>query len=921
MKRINVTILLFLSALISFAQEFPIDQKVKTGRLDNGLTYYIRNNSFLNGKADIYVVYKVGAILEEDNENGMAHFLEHMAFNGGKNFPGSKAREFLDTTGIEWNANTDLERTAYFFNNIPVEKEGILDKCLLFAYDWSSNLGLDKDVVEKEKGIIREEMRMRGGVDFRIYEALKEELMPDSKYAERNVIGKEETIMNFTVEQLRSFYKKWYRTDMQAIIIVGDIEPDVIEGKITEMFSPISASADKPALPELTLNNEKGETLISIVKDKEVTVPTFDIEFMHEPLSREENGSVDAFSQDYLTEAVITMMNERLEETINGASGHSNEASASYGPFLGIKTKESFNVSLTIGNDKIEESIKQFLSEIFRIRQNGFTNAEYERAKLVITSRYKKALGEIDYTDNSVFAEKYINHFLDGKYTPGAEIEYQALVGLMPQVSLEIINEFTQELMPEEDIAMYLTSTEGNEVPLKAQVLNWYAELNKQKFEPYINKADNEPLLAAIPTSGTITSKTTDPNLETVIFNLSNGAKVVIKQTSPKSNEIMFSATSPGGSSLFPEQYMGNIKLYEEAIDLGGLGNFSKVELQRKLAGKDIELIPTINIMAEGLRGTTNSEYLEEFLQLIYMQFTSPRMDQDAFNALIERKKRMIQSNDPMLAFHNATSRAMYDSERMLPLREEDLQTADYQQIFNWRKDRYSDASDFTFIFVGNIDLDSFEELSKRYLASLPSKSRKESAANVNISIRPGHIEDSFELQMESPQAMIMNLYSTKCELNLKNRIIMEALVEILHSSLMETLRRQEGGIYGMDMEGYISEYPKGETTLRIAFPTEPGKEQHLISLAKQTINNIALHGPNAEDLKKAMNNLANKHDEKRKEKSYWTSFIAAYYAVGLDNISGYKEALNSIVEKDIKSLATKLTKDNLVEVIIKGKR
>lgn len=921
MKKINVMMLVFLSTMMAFAQEFPIDPKVKTGRLKNGLTYYIRHNSFSKGKAGLYVVYKVGAILEEDNENGMTHFLEHMAFNGSKNFPGDKEQEFLNTAGIEWNANTDLDRTLYILNNIPVEKENILNKCLLLAYDWSGNLTFDEKVMDNEKSVIKEEKRMYGGVDFRINEMLTEELLPDSRYSKRNVIGQEETIMNFTVGQLYHFYKKWYRPDMQAIIIIGDIKPDAIEKKITEMFNSIPPSTNKLVLPDFKSNNVKGETLVSIVKDKEITVPTFNIEFRHEPLSREENGSVDAFSQDYLIELVNIMMDERLEETIYGASGHLNEASTCYGPFLGSDMEESLNISVAIGNDKIEESAKQLMSEVFRIRQHGFTNAEYARAKLVIESRYKKALDEKDNIDNSSYAEKYVNHFLKGKYIPGTEIEYQAFLNLMPQVSLEIINEYIRELMPEENIVLYLTSPEKDEVPLKKHILDWYAELKKQNFEPYTNKADNEPLFTSNPTSGTILNKMTDSILGTVVYNLSNGAKVVIKQTDFKNNEVTFSATSPGGSSLFPDQNMGNIKLYEEAIDLGGVGNFNKSELQKKLAGKDINLVPTISIMTEGLRGSTNSENLEEFFQLIYMQFTSPRMDNEAFNALIERKKRELNDNNPMSKFKNATQQIAYEGvDRMLPLKQEELLMTDYQQIFNWRNDRYSDASDFTFIFVGNIHPDSCEELIKKYLASLPSKSRKESPANVDVSICSGRIKKIVEQQMETPQAIITDIYSTKNELTLKNRIVLDALIKILDSSLNETIRKQEGGAYAIFVTGAISEYPKGQTVLQIILPTEPGKEDYLNSLVKQTVNNMALYGPNAEELKIAINYLDTEQDKKIRDNSYWTSSIAAYYAIGLDNVTGYKEILNSIAAGDIKGMAAKLIKDNLVEVNMRSK-
>lgn len=660
---------------------------------------------------------------------------------------------------------------------------------------------------------------------------------------------------------------------------------------------------------------------MAVVKDKEIAAPVFNIEFRHEPLTREENGSVDAFSQKYLIAAVSAMMSERLESTIAETSGQLNETSVDYGSFLGAEEEESLQVSLGIGNDKTEESIKQILSEVVRIRQHGFTSAEYERAKLTITAQYKKAFEEKDNTGNSDYVDRYVNHFLTGKYIPGAEIEYQALLGLMPQVSLEIINEYVRELMPEENIVLYLALPEGDETLPKKQLADWYAELNNQKFEPYVNKADNEPLLATIPAPGSILSKSTDPKLGTVIYALSNGAKVVVKQTDFKNNEIVFSATSPGGSSLFPEQNMGSVKLYQEAAGLGGVGHFSNIGLQRKLAGKNIDLTPLINVLGEGFNGSTDAGNLETFLQLVYLQFTSPRMDLDAFKGLVEEKKREIQGNDPWTVFNQKIKETAYKGAgRMMPLTSEELQKADYQQIFDWRKDRYSDASDFTFVFSGNIDPDSFETLIKQYLASLPAKSRKESAANVKVSVRQGRVKENFEQQMETPQAWVTNIYSAKSELTLKNRIIMDALVDVLSSSLNETMRLQEGGTYAVGVFGSINEYPKGESVLQVLFSTKPGKEEHLNTLAKKVVNDMTLHGPSVEELKKAVSHLKDKQDENVKNNKYWASSIAAYYAVGLDNVSGYQKMLDSITEKDIQSMAAKLLKENLVEVILKSK-
>lgn len=919
MNRITLT-LIFISSIINcFAQEFPIDPQVKIGQLDNGVTYYIHNNHYADGKADLYVVYKVGALLEEDNENGMAHFLEHMAFNGSKNFPGNKLIEYLRAVNVDWNANTTMERTIYFLKGILVEQENVLDNCLLAAHDWSEHLSLDESAIENEKNIIREEKRMFSNSDFRIFETLRKDLILNSKYSKHNVIGEEETFMNFTANQLKDFYKRWYRPDMQAIIIVGDLQPEAIENKLIKEFGKIPTPSNKLKPFNFTTNNNS-ETLISIVKDKEIAFSTFNIEFRHEPLSKEEKGGIDGFVSNYLAESIVAMTNERLEETISKKTNYSNEAEASYDFFMGTETEEAFSISLRIGNNSIKEAIEQFINEIFRIKQHGFTNAEYERAKLTIKSRYLNKLKEKDKIENGEYAEKYVKHFLTGNYIPGIELEYQILESILPQISIDMVNESVREMMPEENIVLFLISPESKEVPQKHLLADWFVEAQNKKLEPYVENINKEPLLKNTPIPGKIIGEKTEDKLGTIVYKLSNGATVVVKQTDFKNNEIIFSATSPGGTSLFPEKDMPNIKLYEEVIDLGGLGNFSKTDLQKKLAGKEVNLVPTINILAEGFKGSTTSNNLEELLQLIYLQFTSPRMDVNAYNAFIEHKRRILQNNNPESTFNNAIRNTVYaKSERMLPLTMEDLSKADYQQIFDWRNDRYADASDFTFIFVGNINPESCKELFERYIASLPSISRKESATNVNISIQPGHVTNVFEYKMENPQALIMNIYSTQVELNQENRLILDVLVEIVNHSLTETIRMQERSSYMVHVSGGVSEYPKGQTILEIFIPTEPGKEENINSLVKQTIDKIALNGPNTEDLMKVIHKLSSKHHENKKNNNYWASSIAAYYATGLNNIDKYIDTLNSIQTNDIKDMASKLTKENLVEVIMKG--
>lgn len=920
MNRKSLVILFIFITMNIFAQVIPTDPELRIGQLDNGFTYYIKHNSYQKGKLNLQLVNKIGAVLEEKHEDGMAHFLEHMAFNGSKNYPDYSLREYLDNIGVEYNAHTRLESTEYVLNNIPVDVEGAVDNCILMAYDWCSGLNLDEDAIIKEKGIIKEEKRMIEDAQFRTLNILRNSVVNHSKYFSSTIIGKEDVFMNFTSKELKLFYDKWYRPDMHTIIIVGDIEPDEIENKIINIFKNIPSSFETIEYPVICFEND---VIIEpfIVNDKEITTPIFSLDFLDKPFTKEEKSTVDWFVKKYLINIIRIITDERLKGILPKSYGLSNNLTVSHEPFLGISQIETFNISTMIENENINESIKSLLIEIWRIIKYGFTNTEYERAKLTLISKHKDALNENMRTESSIYSEKYKRHFLVGDYIPQIALECRLLSELMPQVTLEVLNEHIKEVFTEKNAILSLITSETFDNPSKQDLLEWFTEIEQSEIEPYTEVEDNEPLLTTIPVSGKIVSESSENAFGTTNFKLSNGATVVIKQTDFKNNEIMFSATSIGGTSLFPENKIGNIKLYEEAIALGGVGNYSRTELQKKLVGKNIVLEPTINLISEGLKGSTPIEHLEELLQLVYLQFTSPRMDHNAFSVLIEKNEKILQNESPQFLYNKAVKHILYaNSQRMHPITLEELSTIDYQEIFEWREHKYADASDFTFIFVGNINPDKCRHLIERYIASLPSLSKKESIADVDVSIQTGRLKKIIDLSLENPQAVILNMFSTKMELNLHNRVIIAVLVDILKSHLINTLREQEGGTYAINVSGGISEYPKGQTTLQISFPTELGKEEYLNNLIKSIIDHIVLNGPTIEELNRSINTLYNSHLSDMKSNEYWRSSIAAYYITGVNSVNGYIDLLKSVNKEDIKSALSKLTKDNLIEIIMKGR-
>ena len=924
MNRFYMIFIFLFFAMFMAAQELPVDPGLKTGKLDNGVTYYIYNNSYSKDKAEMYIAFKVGAILEESEENGMAHFIEHMAFSGGEKFSKKRLHDFLSLSGMEKNAFTNHLQTVYHINNIPLSEDNVLDSCLLIAHDWSSALSFNEADIENEKKIISEELRFIYTSDFMVGDKLMKSLIPDSKYSSHNVIGKEDAFNAFTSDMLRKFYNKWYRPDMQAIIIVGDIDTDSVEEKIKNIFGDIPLADGNCEIPVYEVFDKK-KSLIKVVKDKEFIYTHLCMDFRNEPLSAAENGTVDAFVVHFLNDVTKYIINERFEGVIKDASGQKNNIEVNYGEFMSADSDEAFSFILNIGNDNIEESAKLLMSEISRIRKHGFTDAEYARAKQSLNTIYKERLDEKDNTENIIYVEQYLEHFYKGKYIPGIEIEYDILCQVAPQLSIEHLNEYVRELLPEENIVIYLIAPENVETPEEKLISEWYAECNDMEQEPYTDKFADEPLLSEIPEAGKIIREYFDEDTDATVFELSNGARAIFRKTDFKKNQILFSAISPGGGSVYPEDYIVNSKIYKDIFDLGGAGPFNRSDLMKKLAGKNIEMTGIYNPLCDGLKVSSTPEYMEDFLQLVYLQFTSPNLDRETFDAYIKRKRMILGSSNINFVFQNSFLDILYkDKVRMTPLKADDLDKADYDQIIEWRNKRFSDAGDYTFVFVGNADPDSCRSLVEIYLASLPSSPSSVKSKfnhNADIGFRDGIVKASFNHKSEVEKCLISSIYSTTVDYNLKNKIILETFVEIMDKMLTNTIREKEGGVYSITTEGDIFDYPEGQIFLNIVYSTETGKEKYLNSKIKEVLEEFISVGANEDAFKNAVETICINHDNNMKDNSFIFSTLNRNYALGTNDIKGYTEILNSITGEDVRQMAIKLLNENYVEVIMRGER
>lgn len=916
------------SAFAQQVQELPIDSKVLYGKLDNGMTYYIRHNELPKERADFYIAHNVGAILEEDNQNGLAHFLEHMAFNGSTHFPGNTLVSYLETIGVKFGANlnafTAYDRTVYNISNVPLLRESIVDSCLLILHDWSGSLLLEVEEIDKERGVIREEMRTYGGADWRLMEKMLPEILPGNKYSKRNIIGTEEVIMNFEPQVLRDFYKKWYRPDLQALIIVGDIEPEQILAKLKELFKNDSSAENPIPRPWITVEDNK-EPLVGIATDKEATYTAVSIDFKHDPLPRELKSTIAGLLNDYINSIISQIMGERLRELTQQANPPFIGANVYNGLFANTATKESLSGNAYIKDNEIELGMKAIVREMERANRFGFNPGEYDRARTNLLTNYETMFNEREKTQTSRYCREYMNHFTQGGYIPGIETEYNLITAIAPQISVDMINQHIQELIGDENIVISLTAPEKEDVllPTKEDLLKWFYEAKNEDIQALEETVSNEPLLAEIPQGGSIVKESEDKIFGTRNFVLSNGIKVVIKPTKLKDDEIQMRSFSPGGSSHFPETEAANIKVYGSVSTLGGLGNFKATELSKVLAGKRANASPYVSLQNEGINGSSNVRDFETMLQLVYLNFTAPGTDEDAYQSFMARLKSQLESQeaDPSIALVDTFIKTVYQNTiRNSRLRTSDLAQVNYQTIMDWRRDRYSDAGDFTFIFVGNIEPETSKNLIAQYLGSLPTKNRKEEALAVNLKLNGGFVKNHFDQKMENPKTTVMDFFHTTIEPTLENKVKMDMLQQILNIVYTEKVREDEGGTYGVGVYGAISDYPKGQTVFQISFETEDVKADYLNEIVHREFKNVAAEGPRSEDFNKVKEFMVKRYNEQLEENGYWSSVINEYYRIGYDGHTDYLKTVESTTQKDVQEIAkTLLDSGNSIEIVMKG--
>lgn len=931
-KLIMAAVLLMTGATAVTAQmqmpPIPVDPAVRIGKLQNGLTYYIRHNEYPANVANFYIAQRVGSINEDDNQRGLAHFLEHMAFNGSEHFSGNGIIDYTRTLGVQFgrnlNAYTSIDETVYNINDVPMARQTALDSCLLILKDWSNGLLLEKEEIDKERGVIHEEWRLRSSASQRMFERILPTVYPGSKYGYRMPIGLMEIIDNFEPKALRDYYHKWYRPDNQAIIVVGDVDVDHVEAEIKKLFGDITvpenaARVVKEPVPD---NNE---AIYVTEKDKEQQMTQIMIMMKSEATPDSVKGTVAYMADQYVKNVVGSMLNARLREMTQQADCPFLQAFAGYGNYLLSKTKESFETVGIPKEGKDTETLQTLYRELRRAREYGFTATEYERAKADYLSSLEKAYTNRNKTVNDNYGRQYYRHYLDNEPIPSVEDEYQLMNMLVPSIPAEAINYYVKEMISESDTNLVVISftqeKEGKQYTTAEQLKDAVAKAREEKVEAYVDNVKNEPLIANMPKKGSIKKETENKILGYKELTLSNGARVILKKTDFKDDEVLMTAEAAGGKSLYGAADYSNLKVVDAAIEYSGLGNFSHNELEKALAGKVAGVSASFQNTSTTLSGSSTPKDLETMMQLTHLYFTNISKDEQSYTKLIGMMGMMLKNKHltPESAFSDSINVTLNShNERMMSLEESDLEKVNYDRMLQIGRELLANPGTFTFTFVGNFDEDSLREYICQYIASLPSKGKALKAKDV-ATLAKGEVQNNFKRKMETPKAIAREIWYSNAPYTLENSVKADAAGQALEMYYLKTIREEASAAYSVGAAGSASRTLDRQQIFMQAYcPMDPAKAGTAVELLHKGMADAAKQ-TDPEILQKVKEYMLKQADEDAKKNGHWLGVISEYLKYGIDMHTDYKKTVQALTPESVSSFVKDvLLKDgNHIEVIM----
>ena len=900
----------------------PFDDAVRIGKLDNGLTYYLRQNDYPENRAQLRLVVNAGSMQEDDSQQGLAHFIEHMAFNGSEHFEKNDLVEFLQSIGVEFgsdlNAYTSFDETVYILP-IPTEDEKVIMDGLTVLEDWAGGIAFDDEEIDKERGVIIEEWRIGQGAQQRMRDKYFPVLFQGSRYAERLPIGKKDIIENAPYEELKRFYREWYRPDLMAVVIVGDLDIDQMEAEVKKRFSKL-----KPVKkPRTKVSNEvppHENTLVSVTKD--IENPYTIIQMIYKRPSGPVKTQGD-LRNSFLKSIYNRMLNARLSELTQQAQPPFLFASSSFGSF--VRGTSSYSSFAVVGEDKIATGLESLVIENERVRKYGFNESELSRTLQNMLTEYENYEKEKDKTESESYTSEYVNHYLEGEPSPGITFEFNFLKQIAPTINIAEINALATTFITDENRVILINGIdkEGVSLPDQEEVLAMVNEVDLSTITPYEDEVSDDPLLPALPAAGKVVSSKENETVGITELTLSNGMKIVVKSTDFKNDEIRMSAFSLGGSSLYGDDIAPSATNASGVASVGGVGTFSAIELGKKLAGKNVSVRPFIGSLREGFSGFSAPEDFETLLQLTHLYFTQPRKDEEAFKGFMERNKSFLKNLDvnPNFYFQDQVSKIMSQNHPRgggFPT-EEELNAISQDKALEIYRERFANAGDFTFFFVGNLNLEEATPLFEKYLGSLSGSEERENFKDLGIRPPAGPLDKKIYKGVDQ-KSTVRITFVGEGKVDNKTRYQFRSLAEVVSNQLIEVLREDESGVYGAGASASAPSYPYENYSFNISFPCAPDNVDRLVEAALNEVRKIQENGVAEEDIKKVQEGQLKNWEENLKQNGFWISRLNTYYYYkgDLDKWYEYETFVKNLNSADLQRIANEMIDiDKAIKIVL----
>ena len=902
-------------------QTVPVDPLITVGTLPNGLRYYIRENRLPQGRAELRLAVNAGSVLEDDDQRGLAHFVEHMSFNGTRHFPRQDLGSFMQSLGMRFgahvNATTSFDETVYALQ-IPTGNAAVIDRSLLILEDWARDVSFEPEEIDKERGVILEEWRLGLGAAERMRNAQFPILLNGSRYAERLPIGSPDIIQNVSHDRLKQFYTDWYRPDLMAVVAVGDFDKSMIEAQIRSHFSSIpEASSPKPR-PAYAVPDQPG-TVYSVITDPEATNTRISVS---SKMAARPMATIGEYREHMVERLFSRMLSVRLNEIAQAPGAPFLAARTGRG--LLVRTAEATNLDAVVATGGVEGGLAALFAEVARVARFGFTATELDREKLNLQRGLQRAAIEKDKSPSGPLADEFVRNFIQAEPIPGIVYEYGLNQRFLPEITLDEVNSLAEDWMPDHNRLVAVTAPESDRssLPSEATLAAVIDRAGGAALTAYVDTVSTQPLLASLPSAGTIASTSTNEALGITEWRLSNGVQVVLKPTTFQQDEILFRAVSPGGTSLASDQDFIPAATATAVIAQGGLGELSLVDLNKALAGTTAFVRANIGETEEGLAGGATRKDLETMFQLVYLTFTAPRADPVAFRVLSEQLRVSLANREatPQTAFDEALAAALSQNHvRAQPLTPARLTQLDLDASLTFYQDRFADASDFSFVFVGSFELKTLRPLVERYLASLPALHRNETPKDVGMDPPAGIVEREVRSGIE-PRSQVSIVFSGAFENDERNRVVARAMAQSLAGNLQRTLREDLGGTYGVSVRPAFTKRPTEEYRLTINFASDPARTESLVQAAYQVIDQFKRNGPTEGQVLDARAALMRDFESNSQQNAYLLNGIAFKYEHDEDvtdvfNMRPYYDQLTAEVLRD--AARRYLNTDRYVEVTL----